>query len=70
MKTRAKFKCTEFVSDGETSRSSFEPVVSGSAENDEFFKYTPGGEINLFVVNPDVVFKEGKEYYVDFTEAG
>lgn len=47
------------------------PVYSGSKENDEFFKYTPGGQIDLTIMNPNAMaqFEEGKEYYVDFTPA-
>ena len=46
-------------------------VYSGSEENKYFFSATPGGDISLFVVNPDVAaaFEAGKEYYVDFTPA-
>lgn len=48
-----------------------DPVYSGSEENKEFFKYTPGGSIYLNVVNPPALeqFKQGAEYYVDFTPA-
>jgi hypothetical protein len=47
------------------------PVTSGCAENDAFYKYTPGGNINLGVLLADTAnsFKPGKSYYVDFTEA-
>ena len=47
------------------------PVYDGSAENKQFFKYTPGGSINLQILNTEATqaFAEGKEYYVDFTLA-
>jgi hypothetical protein len=48
------------------------PVNSnGSDENKEFFTNTPGGMITLQTVNMDAAkgFIQGKEYYVDFTEA-
>ena len=47
------------------------PVTSGSAENEQFYKFTPGGSVHLSVVNPPAAefFKEGAEYYVDFTVA-
>ena len=67
--TRAKFSCTEVVEGDEGTQVKLTPVVGGSAENESFFKYTPFGGIELGIVNPDVVFVEGKEYYVDFTEA-
>lgn len=47
------------------------PVYSGSDENKEFFKATPGGQITLNVLNEAAAsqFVQGKEYYVDFTAA-
>jgi hypothetical protein len=50
---------------------SFAPVYSGSEENKEFFKYTPGGDFSIYTVNLDVAshFEMGKEYYVDFSPA-
>lgn len=49
----------------------FEPVTSGSVENDEFFKWTPWGELKMGTVNPDAAkaFEVGKAYYLDFTPA-
>lgn len=46
------------------------PVTSGSDENKQFFRWTPGGEISLGTVSKEAgeYFKIGKEYYVDFTE--
>ena len=35
----------------------FSPVVDGSEENKEFFKYTPGGNINFYTVNKAIVDK-------------
>lgn len=67
MATRCKFKC-DFKRDQYVSLS---PVYSGSEENKQFFAATPGGQIQLHVVNEKgmAVFEEGKEYYVDFTPA-
>jgi hypothetical protein len=46
-------------------------VTATNDENKEFFKSTPTGSINLNIVNLDAanMFEQGKEYYVDFTEA-
>jgi len=69
---RGKFKCSEVAQvEGGTNRVSLYPVVSGSEENKQFFKWSPGGKIELAVVNPDTaaLFEPGKEYYVDFTPA-
>jgi hypothetical protein len=47
------------------------PVVGGSAENEQFFKWTPNGKIELLTVNEAAAaqFKLGQSYYIDFTEA-
>ena len=47
------------------------PIVSGSPENEEFFKTTPGGKIEI-TVKADATPARlvlGKSYYIDFTEA-
>lgn len=47
------------------------PVYSGSEENEKFYALTPSGSIQLSTVNADAaaVFKQGQEYYIDFTPA-
>lgn len=47
------------------------PVSSGSEENKNFWKWTPGGKISFNSINDEAVkqFEVGKEYYVDFTDA-
>lgn len=71
MNVRAKFKC--HVKDETHKCVKLSPVVSGSEENKEFFSYTPGGEISLFLgdkaTSAFASFEQGKEYYVDFTPA-
>jgi hypothetical protein len=44
------------------------PVTGGSRENEEFYKWTPGGNILLSTINPDAAaqFVPGKSVYVDF----
>lgn len=73
MAVRAKFKCVrnETQNEGESAAIRFEPVYSGSDENKEFFKWTPGGEIRMDFTNPAATsqFAVDKEYYVDFTPA-
>lgn len=72
MQIRAKFK-VESRSDhsGGYSSVSLLPVTGGSSENQMLYKWTPGGEIKLNVLNPRTAeaFIVGKEYYVDFTLA-
>jgi len=70
---RCKVSCTAKVPSGDGSGIylHFSPVYTGSEENKQFFKYTPGGVVNFNVVNPETAasFEVGKEYYVDFTKA-
>jgi hypothetical protein len=67
--TRAKFKCVDVKEGPDGSQVKLEPVVSGSQENESFFKWTPWGSIEIGTVNPNVKFEVGQEYYVDFTKA-
>jgi hypothetical protein len=72
---RAKFyvvsvKKTKFM-DGLGSVVELTPVINGSDENKEFYKWTPSGRIELGTINEEAAkqFEIGKEYYVDFTPA-
>jgi len=67
MSVRAKFECTS----AEHGEIKLQPVYGESEENKKFFEATPGGSINLSIVNEAASsqFEVGKEYYVDFTEA-
>lgn len=72
---RAKFVVNTNKDNGSTdekykgSEINLSAVYSGSPENEEFFKMTPGGNITLVTVNPNAAeqFIVGKEVYVDFT---
>jgi hypothetical protein len=57
--------------DEKTGQVCFGPVYSGSQENEQFFRYTPTGDIRFFTLNPAALssFEMGKEYYVDLTPA-
>lgn len=70
---RAKFHCNAIAEvDGDSGgyQICMFPVYCGSEENEKFYELTPSGIINLSVVKKETaeLFKEGKEYYVDFTE--
>lgn len=69
MSVRAKFK-VHMKNDTEGSGTTvyLVPVVGGSSENEQFYKYTPGGQIQLSTINDGAAaeFEVGKEYYVDF----
>lgn len=70
MAVRAKFKCMNKYENphSEGQIIILEPVISGSPENESFYKYTPWGEIKLGTINEKAAeqFEVGKEYYVDF----
>ena len=78
MAVRAKFYVSEVKQSRYHSQGSellttikLNPVVSGSEENKEFFRWSPAGSIDLGTVNPAVVAQMhiGDEFYVDFTPA-
>lgn len=72
MTVRAKFKVRSVVEyEGGNKEAQLEAVTTGSAENAEFFKWTPSASIKLSTLNPTAAayFVPGKEFYVDFTEA-
>lgn len=66
---RAKFKLVRRNEDAAGFSLTFEPVTSGSKENDEFFKWTPWGKVEIGTVNADAAkaFVVGGEYFLDFT---
>ena len=52
MTIRAKFKVLGVTQTVDTARVALAPVIGGSPENESFFRYTPGGHIDLQVVDP------------------
>ncbi len=71
MSVRAKFKVesNDPVTDGEGRTITMRPVVGGSAENDSFYKYTPGGSLVLSTINEEAAAQlpVGLECYLDIT---
>lgn len=69
--TRCKFVCRDKKIDENGATIYMSPVTSGSKENDEFFRYTPAGEIRIGIVSLETArqFEEGKEYYIDISPA-
>lgn len=68
--TRAKFKVERKIEDGNGFNIVLTPVTCGSKENDNFYKWTPCGKIELGIVSKDTAdkFHINKTFYVDFTE--
>jgi len=64
---RAKFICNG-IENGTVHMS---PVISGSKENEQFYKYTPSGSLILSTVNDAALeqFEKDKEYYLDISPA-
>ncbi len=68
-KIRAKFKCISVTHTEYGNSVKFEPVQSGSEENEKFFEMTPWGQFEMGTINPDIQFEPGEEFYLDFTNA-
>lgn len=45
--------------------------ADGSDENNTFAKFSPSGDLRLFVANPALIgkFNPGESFYLDFTQA-
>lgn len=73
MSTRCKFTCISKTiqgsGEGRVHGFSFGPISGNSAENKEFWKWTPSGRLEFSCTNPNVDFEPGKEYYIDISEA-
>lgn len=71
MVVRAKFKVTAIKKTESGDFIEMGPVTGGSAENEQFFKWTPSGLLTMGIVHEAAArqFEVGKTYYVDFTEA-
>jgi hypothetical protein len=71
MAVRAKFVVKHVTNYKDGASILLEPVTGGSQENDQFFKYTPGGKVELSTINPEAAkqFVPGQAMYLDFTPA-
>lgn len=70
---RAKFTCNSSIpTAGEQHLVTFSAVTSGSEENKSFSRWTPSGRLELLISDEApaaTAFTQGKEYYLDITEA-
>lgn len=68
---KAKFKVESVTTFANGASIKMHPVQSGSEENKKFYQYTPGGTLDLMVINAETAkqFIPGKEYYIDISLA-
>ncbi len=71
MKIRTKFYVAEAKLDGSIERVQLHAVCGGSDENKSFSQSTPCASLAISIDNPAAhgFFKEGQEYFADFSEA-
>ena len=68
---RCKFRCELKTQTASGFSVKFRPVTGGSAENENFFKWTPCGTLEFGTINEVAAaqFEPGKEYYIDISPA-
>lgn len=71
MVCRCKFKCTNKTESLAGFQVEMQPVTDGSPENNQFFKYTPYGKLEIGLISEESAnnIKVGKEYYLDIIPA-
>lgn len=69
MRIRTKFRVNSVTHNVDGTQVGLHVVTSGSPENDQYFKATPFGTINLGLLSHETgkAFVPGKDFYVDFT---
>lgn len=70
---RAKFRLSQITTNAGTPGQNFvfnAVTADGVPENERFHKYTPSGQLTMYVDNPPAqeFFQLGKDYYLDFSE--
>lgn len=68
---RAKFYVTNIIPTEGQEAVSLSAVIGNGDENKSFSNATPWGDLTIGISNPDALgfFKQGEEYYLDFTPA-
>lgn len=69
MTVRAKFKCVLVSPTNEAVNVKFQAVTSETEENKSWSKWTPSGNLEMHISNPEIFgqFEQGKEYFLDIT---
>ena len=68
----AKFECKEVLPGVDTQTVRFSAVTSSNQGNEDFARYTPAGNLEIWISNnakAATFFKVGRQYYLDFTAA-
>lgn len=67
--TRLKFKVTQRTEYEESTSVTMDAVFQGSQENEQFWKYTPSGQLTFSTCNKQAVaeMSPGSEFYIDLT---
>lgn len=70
-KMRAKFQVSTVTHMENGSELKLLPVTHGSPENEEFFKWTPYGEIKLGLLGAEQIegISPGQQFYIDLIPA-
>lgn len=73
MTVKAKFRC-HFIQKAEDDSYRvihLSAVTADKAGNEDWSKYTPSGDIRMYITNPPAFeqFKQGGEYFVEFSKA-
>lgn len=72
MSVRAKFTCSSVIENGYNKTANFYAVYDSKGENASFSKATPSGQLGLAIDKETPAadfFEQGKNYYLDITEA-
>jgi len=71
-KLRAKFSCYEVKDDMVKLSAVYGTDDKDNEENNQFAEATPYAELSMLISNPNAkdFFSVGKNYYLDFQEAG
>lgn len=68
---RAKFKLDTMDKHDDYCNVTMHAITEQDGDNEEFWKYTPAGQLQMTITNPAAYDKLelGQTYYLDFTKA-
>ncbi|ELX8334970.1 MULTISPECIES: hypothetical protein [Klebsiella] len=69
MSVRAMFQCNSIQKSPDKTSAivNLSAIMTGSADNETWSKYTPCGQLQMVISNPAAFeqFEQGKEYFID-----